>query len=211
MTVKKKPETNNSPVIIEDGFYDMIHGVIAGKRHVSYLRGVLKNYEKYKVFFVSAFTTEKDIDNICLFRVTYSRSSPFWQKVVWREFEVFSQLTFCDLAESIIWSMDWQNDHMHGFNLRDPEKKQWYFFDSRYTFYAPGWEDDPHPTYKSDQIRINDIDYAKNPKLRFLFDYGDGHEFEIEFKSSRKKTKADSRVEFPLLVDQRGVAPNQYP
>lgn len=37
------------------------------------------------------------------------------------------------------------------------------FTGSTVAFFAPGWEDDPHPTFKSDEIRIYDIeipDYA---------------------------------------------------
>ncbi len=44
-----------------------------------------------------------------------------------------------------------------------------------------------------------------------MFDYGDGHGFSIEFKGPRILDKDEKGVEFPRIIDQRGVAPDQYP
>lgn len=63
----------------------------------------------------------------------------------------------------------------------------------------------------TNQIHIADIDYAKHPKLKFTFDFGDGHEFDVELKSRRDFEKTDQGVRFPHAVDQRGIAPEQYP
>lgn len=47
--------------------------------------------------------------------------------------------------------------------------------------------------------------------LRFTFDYGDGHQFDVIFKGTRKLSKKEKPGQFPRLVDQRGVAPEQHP
>ena len=80
-------------------------------------------------------------------------------------------------------------------DLRFPKKKKAgsVFYRIFKCFFAPGWEDDPHPTYKTDEISIQDVDYNKLPKLDFIFDFGDGHRFDIEFKGNRalKKNEKD--------------------
>lgn len=100
---------------------------------------------------------------------------------------------------------------MHGFEI--PGQKRLpdpFFTGSSNAFFAPGWEDDPHPTYKTDEICIQDIDYNKIPKLDFIFDFGDEHRFDIEFKGSREPKKKERIDDFPKVVDQRGIGPEQY-
>jgi len=107
--------------------------------------------------------------------------------------------------------MEWDNDHMHGFSMKKVFGKNQNPY-SRFSMYSPGWEDDPHPTYKTDEVKIADINYKKNPQLYFVFDFGDGHEFNIELKKIEENMKIkDFEEPLPTCVDQRGVAPIQYP
>lgn len=192
------------PKIIEGDFYQVINKAIKENRHTDYLEKVLKEYEEYKSVFLQAFTDKNSAENIYLFQANYQL-----KKSVWREIAILGSQTFNDLAEAIIYYMDWENDHMHGFSLPG-KKNRGNFYYSPFTFYAPDWEDDPYPTYKSNQIRICDIDYNLYPKLDFVFDFGDNHEFQISLKTIDDVRK-NRPEEFPLLVDQRGVAPEQYP
>lgn len=193
------------PYIHEGDFSQVIHQAITEGRHVDYLKQVLKDYEDYKRQFDANFTDQNSSNAIYKFRATYLR------KLLWRDIEILGRQKFSLLAEAIIDSMGWVNDHMHGFSFPEPDAKNRRFYSLRYTFYAPYWEDDPHPTFKSNEISICDIDYTKQPKLRFIFDFGDGHEFDVELKKIQKvETKGSSRS-FPHVVDQRGIAPMQYP
>ncbi len=195
------------PIINEGDFYQSINQAISENRHVDYLKEVIKKYEEYKKAFAHCFTSERPSDSIYEFRVTY-----LLKKSVWRDIELFGEQTFLDLAEKIIDSMGWENDHMHGFELPEQNQKPDLFLTgSSNTFFAPGWEDDPHPTYKTDEICIQDIDYKKVPQLGFTFDFGDGHMFDIVFKASRERKKGEKVDGFPKIVDQRGVGPEQYP
>jgi hypothetical protein len=72
-----------------------------------------------------------------------------------------------------------------------------------------GWDDDPHPTFKSSEVLICNMDYEKYPKLQFEF--GDSHMFEVLYKGIRKPVEKESKRTLPKLIDQRGVAPEQYP
>ena len=195
------------PQIDEGDFQVSINHAIAEGRHVDYLKEVLKKYEYYKATFANIFTDKNAPNDIYEFRSTYL--SP---KTIWRDIEIEGGQTFLDLAEEIIASMGWMNDHMHGFALPKKQRESDICMTgSSNSFFAPGWEDDPHPTYKTDAIHICDIDYDKVPLLDFTFDFGDGHQFKIECKGRRKKNEQDRNAHFPMLIDQRGVGPLQYP
>jgi hypothetical protein len=195
------------PKIQEGDFYKIINHAISEGRHVDYLREVLKKYEEYKSEFEKNFTEENPKNTVYKFRVNY-----LLKRLVWREIELFGNQTFEDLAETIIDSMGWDNDHMHGFEFSGLDKRpDTLFTGSTIAFFASGWEDDPHPTFKFNKIHICDIDYVKQPKLEFTFDFGDGHRFDIEFKGIRKIAKNKMKNKFPCIIDQRGVGPEQYP
>ena len=195
------------PQIYEENFQTSINQVIKKGRHADYFKEVLREYEDYKVAFSKIFTDKNSPDDIYKFRVIYLLKKP-----VWRDIEILGKQTFLDLAEEVIDSMGWMNDHMHGFDIPETETEPDPFVTgSSKSFFAPGWIDDPHPTYKTDEIRICDIDYDELPKLNFIFDFGDGHRFNIEFKGNCKKKKEDKKSDFPKIIDQRGVGPEQYP
>ena len=195
------------PIINEGDFHNVIEEAMKENRHVDYLKKVLQDYEIYKQFFETVFTDKNSPDDLYHFRANYLSKRP-----VWRDIVILGSQIFADLAEAIVYGMDWENDHMHGFGLpKDMTKKNWMFFTTTNVFYAPGWEDDPHPTYKSDQIRIADINYTLFPKMQFVFDFGDGHLFDIVLKEVTKPFEKESEKNFPMLVDLRGVAPEQYP
>jgi len=195
------------PKINEGDFYAGITQVIDEGRHVDYLREVIRKYEEYKVKFEQSFTEKNPATAVYKFRVTYNN-----KERVWREIELLSKQTFESLAVEIIKSMGWDNDHMHGFELDEYQQgADPLMTGSSLAFFAEGWEDDPHPTFKTNEIRICDIDYKKRPTLEFTFDYGDGHFFDVKFVSRRGRHKQERVQDFPRLIDQRGVAPEQYP
>lgn len=201
MSIKRK-----LPQIQEGDFQKVIKQAIKANRHKDYLMKVLADYDQYQQVFRDAFTDKNPLNAVYIFRATYQN-----KKSVWREIAIRGNQTFCKLAETIIEWMGWDNDHMHGFSMKQVNGKP----EQRYTqfsMYAPGWEDDPHPTFKTDQIRIADINYQKHPKWGFVFDFGDGHEFDIELKKINDKAKKrDFDEPLPTCIDQRGVGPLQYP
>ncbi len=194
------------PKIKEGDFYKSINGTIKEGRHVDYLKEVIKKYEEYKSEFEKSFTDKNLEDDVYKFRAEYLLKKP-----VWREIELLGKQTFLDLAITIIESMGWEDDHMHGFEFPGHDKPDPLLTGSSIEFFAPGWDDDPHPTFKTDDIKIRDVDYVKHPKLNFIFDYGDGHMFNIIFKGARNIKRKEKVSGFPRVIDQRGVAPEQYP
>lgn len=196
------------PTIDDEDFCSSIRQTIAEGRHMEYLQGVIDDYEWYKREFQQVFTGEQAPHGVYSFRVNY-----LLKKSVWREFELIGENTFSDFADAIIDSMGWNNDHMHGFTLTGRARKSSVGDGHREeaAMFAPGWEDDPFPFYKTGKVYICHIDYQKVPKIDFIFDFGDGHRFTIVFKGQKELARSVSPKNFPRLIDQRGVAPEQYP
>ena len=194
------------PIIDEGNFYQVINDAIRENRHADYLKNVIEDYEAYKKAFTAVFTEENPNDFVYRFCAVYLN-----KKAVWREILILGNQTFKDLAAAIITSMDWDNDHMHGFSLSQKHTSKNYPSSIPYSFFANGWEDDPHPTYKSNQIPICVIDYALCPKLEFEFDFGDSHLFTVKFKEARKPVKWENKKTLPKIIAQHGIAPEQYP
>jgi len=199
------------PAIKEGNFREVINSAIAEGRHVDYLQQVLKNYEWYKNEFVKVFTLDGSAGLVYIFRAVYERKPNLWHEI-----EILGNQTFEKLARLLVVSgMRWHYDHMHGFTIPGIEKKPTGKLPfepiTRLDFFATGWEDDPFPTYKSNQIKICQIDYQKYPIIDFIFDFGDGHEFQIIYKGTRPIKPSEQKTKFPAITDQRGVAPEQYP
>lgn len=190
------------PIVIDKEFEEAAERMISKKQHGDYMRAALAEYRDYQQFMEKAFCDEPT-DKILTIRATYR-----FKKSVWREMEIFGTQTLADLASCIIQSMGWVEDHLHGFWFPDRRRNRIY---SDYGIYDENMEDDPFKKLKTQDIPISQIDWERYPVLGFVFDFGDGHEFDIRIKSIREQTKQDGIKSLPILIDQRGVAPEQYP
>ena len=202
------------PKIKGGDFLPTINKAIKEGRHVDYLHQYLKDFERYKKFFLEeGLTRDQPSEEIYLFRAEYLKSSPFWRKPAWRKVEIFGSQDFELLADEIIYSMGWNNDHLHCFHIPDPSLKSMPYQTSPFVFFCDceEWDDDPHPTYKTNQIKICQVNYQKFPKLYFEFDFGDGHSFYVTYLGRRKKNKSEKTESFPHTVDKKGDGPKQYP
>ncbi|MFA6446716.1 MAG: hypothetical protein WCW31_00475 [Patescibacteria group bacterium] len=192
------------PVLYEGDFHKSINKAIKEKRHVDYLKNVLHEYEEYKNYMDKVLLDSAPAKDIYLFRAKYLNKKP-----VWRDIEIASEQTLEEMAESIIDAMGWANDHLHAFTFPKSLGKTRSYPFGWTSIFSEGVEDDPHPTYKTQSVKIYQIDYEKFPKFHFSFDFGDGHEFEILYKGQRGYSGKTSL--FPRLINQHGVAPEQYP
>jgi len=206
--MKNNIKNMGCPKIDEGDFYKIINDAISKERHSEYLKDVIVQYKKYKSVMSDVFLQD-DIPFLAIFKF---RIEYLLKKPVWREIEIFGSQTLENFAETIVDSMGWLNDHLHAFYL--PEKRGTNIFGYNFSPYGINsqyLEDDPYPTYKTNQIRVANIDYVKHPKMGFVFDFGDGHVFHVIFRGMRAAGERDNIEDFPKLVDQRGVASEQYP
>jgi hypothetical protein len=190
------------PVIFDPEFEKAAKEMIEQKRHADYMKSALKRYKAYQIFMADAFLDEAD-DAIYIIRAKY-RLKPH----VWREFECHGRNMLADLATSIIESMGWGEDHLHGFWFPDERRNRIF---SEYGIFHEEMEDDPFTMLKTQEIPVSQVDWNKYPVLGFMFDFGDGHEFDILLKNRRDARPNEKRKAFPRLTDLRGVAPEQYP
>lgn len=190
------------PKIRNREFESIAKKMITKSDHSDYMRVALKEYQSYLRFMDKAFLDEPD-DRLYTIRATYRQ-----KKGLWREIEIHGRQSLADLASCIIESMDWMEDHLHGFWFPDERRNRIY---GTYGVYHENMEDDPHPTFKTQNVPISQIDWKKYPTLGFVFDFGDGHEFDITLKQTSVITSKAKNLSYARLIDQRGVAPEQYP
>lgn len=198
-------------------FTSEIKSLIAKGEHVDYFKELIRQFEYYQNVFEKIFTEPnqaKKTNNMAYsFLVQYKGMGGGGKKTLAiREFDILDNQTLEDLAKCIVLSMGWVYDHMHGYELigkkrlSDPLHTA-----SSLAIFAEGWEDDPHPTYKTNEIHISGIDYDVQPKFEFTFDYGDGHTFLVVSTGCSKIDPRDDLSDFPRLISSSGKAPEQYP
>lgn len=200
MTKTKKPSFSES----EKDFRELLNSVIENGRHVDYVKGVLKDFDEYKKVFDDIFENENNSDDVYIFRFNYR-----WIKNLWREIAISGTDKLDSLADKLIAWMLWDNDHLHSFSLKEKNGKKLHVY-NQFSINSSQVEDDPFLTYKTDKVKVADINWKKYPEWNFVFDFGDGHEFDLEFKKVESSESYNVK-NLPACIDQRGVAPEQYP
>lgn len=192
------------PEINTGDFFEVANQAIKEGRHVAYIKDVFKQFDEYKKYMLSLFTVNNSPEDVYQFRVNYLLKRPVWRDIVIR-----GNQTLEDFAEGILDAMCWENGHLHCFSFFNPERK---IYDYTYSIdiSAEDCEDmnDPFPKFKTCDVLICNIDFSKAKKMHFTFDFGDDHEFEVEFKCMRKAKKGETLRTLPHTVDQRGIAPS---
>ena len=179
------------------------------KFNKSYFEQWVKDFENYKDIYSKILTTTNKLNDYYSFRISYTLKTP-----VWREILCLGSDNLDELAEELIYSMGWDNDHLHQFLPRTINGEFLGFYGRLSIKLEYPDDDEDWPSYKTQQIRIADIDWAKYPKWNFVFDFGDNHTFHIEHKGKLTKKEAYAKWYFeetPIVIDQRGVGPIQYP
>ena len=204
---KQKSELYKPEIEGEKDFYDSINRALKTTKHKYALLEIIQKFEKYKKFMTeNIMPTTIPSGKIFVFRFTYQL-----KKNVWKDIEACWDQSLAVLAEFVIDEMGWNNDHLDAFFF--PEKRkggvwEWY---TTYEIGSDGADNDQFPILHTNEVIVSSIDYSKHPKLGFVFDFGDDHRFMMEYKGVRDADKNDKRGAFPKIIDQRGVAPKQYP
>ncbi|MCC6187832.1 MAG: hypothetical protein IT318_02265 [Anaerolineales bacterium] len=91
----------------------------------------------------------------------------------------------------------WQDDHLYSFFLSG---RAW----DRASEIGSPWSETPQHTH---QVRLSALALEPGRRLAYVFDYGDGHEFEIQVMAHHPRAAPGI---FPKVVARRGQAPAQY-
>ena len=124
---------------------------------------------------------------------------------VYRAFEIADTSSLYTLAQAIVWSFEFDFDHAFGFY----SKLKGNIYDSpvRYELFVDMGESEGEARSVK-RTRVAEAFPSVGTTMRFLFDYGDGWEFLVEFVKRKPK---EPKVKLPRLLISAGQAPAQYP
>ena len=123
-----------------------------------------------------------------------------------RVIDIKGSTSLYKLAKAILDAYNFDFDHAFGFydNIKDPYKSN-----DIYTLFAD--MDDGIPAEEDEKsvkkTKISSV-FEKGKKMAFLFDYGDDWIFHVNCTSIGE---AENGKKYPLLVESKGEAPEQYP
>ena len=145
-----------------------------------------------------------DLKNTHLIKTeTLNRSGVFIFKIslhkAWRKVAIHHRATLESLADVILQSFNFDNDHLHSFRFLDTngQKREY-----------------EHPAcidadYSSDDITLFELPLGIKGSMQFIFDFGDWWEFNVLLEKIDSDYKINSTgVE---LLDGKGEPPEQYP
>ena len=124
---------------------------------------------------------------------------------IYRAFEIADTSSLYVLAQTIVRAFDFDFDHAFGFY----SKLKGNIYDSpvRYELFVDMGEGGGEARSVK-RTRVIEAFPSVGTKMRFLFDYGDGWEFLVEFVKRKPK---EPKVKLPRLLMSAGKAPAQYP
>ncbi len=133
-----------------------------------------------------------------LFKVKFQHA-----KRIYCTIAVRSTQTLHDLHLAIQRAIQWNNDHLYAFFLdrkhdNDPEMRvvgPWEY------------EQGTDTALPADRLRIGMPGFVRKHTFRYLFDYGDMHEFEIDVVGIEETAEPG---DYPRVVTSQGKAPAQY-
>lgn len=130
----------------------------------------------------------KSIAGVYVFKVSWHQ--------IWRRIAISSDMTFWDLSQLILQSVDFDSDHLDLFIYKNRLGKT-----SRIVH--PYMEESP----ATDETKIADLPLEVGSTLEYLFDFGDNWEFQLEIESIDPKI----RPNYGEIIASEGKAPQQYP
>lgn len=137
-----------------------------------------------------------DINQTIIFKVVFKHKRGIWRKIEMKAID-----TLEDLHNSIQNAIEWGNDHLYSFFMDNKFHKG--DFDAEYT--CPY---EPEGRKTADKAKVGIFGFTKGQKFAYLFDFGDGHRFEIEVVDFGQ---IDKSKKYPLLLESKGKSPEQYP
>jgi len=140
---------------------------------------------------------KRPFTNIYQFKCSLLETNP----LIWRRIQVPESYTFYDLHVAIQDAMDWQDYHLHHFEVPDQERKG-----TRVHIECPWW--DPWDM-ENDWLITTEVfikDFFKQPSIEALYryDYGDSWEMSVRLEKISPKKK---NTIYPICQDGELAAP----
>lgn len=141
-----------------------------------------------KVLEFLALPKEEQVPNQWIIRVKMAKG-------LYRILQIPKGYTFEELADSILWAFDFDNDHAHAFFM---DGVAW----SDYAYYA-SYLNERAGLGASDQVTLEELQIGQ--EFLFLFDFGDDWQFTCKITDERLVLTRDT-----YLLVAKGESPSQY-
>lgn len=152
-------------------------------------------------------TDQKGSETITFSVVYLGQCGCGFRRKVERKIELKQSQTLDDLQEAIIWqSFGWDDPHLYSFFFDNKPYSQ-----NRKMEYSI--DPEPDETFggeksKSSKIKLSELKLKKGQKFLLVFDFGDDHHFGIKVDGFGI---AEKGKKYPLILEETGKAPKQYP
>lgn len=114
----------------------------------------------------------------------------------WGRIAIDSEKNLDVLANAILDTFDFERDHLYAFYMKDR-------FGNSHEVNCPESEDGPF----ADQFKIGDIPIEIGSFMKFIFDFFDYWEFELQLEEINK---SDIKLKYAKIIEAHGTAPKQY-
>jgi len=116
---------------------------------------------------------------------------------VWRRIAIPAGKTLDVLSDSILDAYDFDRDHLYEFSYRNR-------FGVLERINHPYMDEGPW----TPEVLIGDLSLRVGQAMIFRFDFGDNWRFDVTLE---QVNPADESIQEPMILDQHGKAPEQYP
>ena len=120
-----------------------------------------------------------------------------FKKGCYRHIQIPKTEALAELADVILWSFDFENDHAHAFFMDD------LFWSDADSYFLSFVSDDGEERY-TENVYLDILSVKQ--KFKFIFDFGDEWRFECQVLR-----EIDTEDEEAYLVREVGTPPEQYP
>jgi hypothetical protein len=128
------------------------------------------------------------VDGIYIFKVSLPR--------VWRRIAIPAKRELSSLAQTILYAFEFDDDHLYEFSYKSR-------FGQTITVSHPYMKTSP----SADEVRIGDLCLEPGARMRYLYDFGDNWQFDVQLETINPP---DSKVKKPEILEFHGDAPSQY-
>lgn len=129
-------------------------------------------------------TSDKQVlNNVFQLKITLKEVKP----PIWRRIQVRDDITLHDLHKVIQKLMDWEDSHLHGFDVKND-------------FYGMPGEDG----LNEKKFRLKDLNLNKKSKFLYIYDFGDNWKHEVLLEDI---LPMDASVKYPVCLGGKRSGP----
>lgn len=183
---------------VDDSYIDILSRIIDKKEPFNkkqdpfsvfkdvFSKGIVKNTIDVDI--------QSDSEGVYTFKV-----SLHFKKSIWRKIRLSYKHTLADLHEAIQDAFDFDDDHLYMFYIGGYTK-------NGEEIYGPNCDEISSGPFTY-EVTIEDLELYEGAKMLYLFDFGDGWEFDVDLINIDKTSPIPLKSQ---IIDSKGASPEQY-